>query len=239
MTRRLLRGDPPLEVVLRRSARARRFSLRVSRIDGRVTLSMPDHAREAEALAFAQGHAEWIRRALERNGPRVAVGFGLQLPVQGRLLTLTPAGVRAPKVEGDRLLLPADPQRAAVRAATYLRLLARQQLQSASDHYAAQIGRSFRTITLRDTRSRWGSCTTDGRLMYSWRLILAPPSVLSYVAAHEVAHLAEMNHSDRFWKIVGRLMPEFEIHRRWLRSDGDRLHQFDFGGTRPDAAQDH
>ena len=91
MTRRLLRGDPPLEVVLRRSARARRFSLRVSRIDGRVTLSMPDHAREAEALAFAQGHAEWIRRALERNGPRVAVGFGLQLPVQGRLLTLTPA----------------------------------------------------------------------------------------------------------------------------------------------------
>lgn len=224
---------------MRRSVRARRFLLRVSRIDGKVTLSMPERAREAEALAFAQGHAEWIRRALERNGPRIVVAFGTQVPVQGRLLTLTPAPVRAPRVEEGLLLLPADPDRAAPRAGAYLRLLARQKLQAASDHYAAQAGRTFRAITLRDTRSRWGSCTTDGRLMYSWRLILAPAPVLAYVAAHEVAHLAEMNHSAAFWDVVGRLMPDYETHRRWLRSHGNRLHQYDFGQTRPDAGQGH
>lgn len=239
MSIRLLRGDPPVAVTLRRSARARRFSLRVSRIDGKVTLSMPAHARESEALAFAQGHADWIRRTQERNGPRIGVSLGTQVPVQGRLLTLTPAPVRAARVDGDRLLLPADPERTALRAAAYLRLLARQQLQAASDHYAAQVGRSFRSITLRDTRSRWGSCTSDGRLMYSWRLILAPQPVLAYVAAHEVAHLAEMNHSPAFWAIVRRLMPEYETHRRWLKARGNQLHQYDFGGSRPETGQDH
>jgi len=231
MSRRLLQGDPPVEVVLRRSARARRFSLRVSRIDGKVTLSMPARARESEALAFAQGHADWIRKTLERNGPRIGVGFGTQVPVEGRLLTLTPAQVRAPRVEEDRLLLPSDPDRAALRASAWLRLLARQQLQAATDHYAGQIGKDVRGITLRDTRSRWGSCTSDGRLMYSWRLILAPQPVLAYVAAHEVAHLAEMNHSPAFWSVVRGLMPDYETHRRWLKTRGNHLHQYDFGGS--------
>ncbi len=229
MSRRLLRGDPPVEVVLRRSARARRFSLRVSRIDGKVTLSMPAHARESEALAFAQGHADWIRNTLERNGSRVAVAFGTQLPVQGQLLTLTPAPIRAPRVEEDRLLLPADPERVALRTGAWLRLLARQRLQAATELYAGKLGRGFRSITLRDTRSRWGSCTTDARLMYSWRLILAPEPVLSYVAAHEVAHLAEMNHSAAFWNVVRGLMPDYETHRRWLKASGNQLHQYDFG----------
>lgn len=228
MSIRLLRGDPPVAVTLRRSARARRFSLRVSRIDGKVTLSMPAHARESEALAFAQGHADWIRRTQERNGPRIGVSLGTQVPVQGRLLTLTPAPVRAARVDGDRLLLPADPERTALRAAAYLRLLARQQLQAASDHYAAQVGRSFRSITLRDTRSRWGSCTSDGRLMYSWRLILAPPQVLDYVAAHEVAHLVELNHSPAYWRVVTGICPDWKRHRDWFKANGSTLHGFRF-----------
>jgi predicted metal-dependent hydrolase len=84
-------------------------------------------------------------------------------------------------------------------------------------------------ISLRDTRSRWGSCSAEGRLMYSWRLIMAPPSVLDYVAAHEVAHLVQMNHSEAFWAVVQGLYPGWQRQRDWLRHQGGALHVWDFG----------
>jgi predicted metal-dependent hydrolase len=104
-------------------------------------------------------------------------------------------------------------------------------LVQASDHYAAKIGRRVTRVTLRDTRSRWGSCTAEGALMYSWRLIMAPPEVLRYVAAHEVAHLVEMNHSNRFWAVVEGLYPGWQTQRAWLRSHGGALHGLRFGAT--------
>ena len=227
---RTLGGYPPVEVILRRSARARRFSLRVSRLDGRVTLSMPIAGRESEAMAFAQSQADWIRRVQARSGDVNKIGFGAAIPFEGRLLTLTPATLRAPRVEGDLLLVPVDPARAGVRTAAFLKLQARQRLQAASDHYAGMLGRGYTGLVLRDTRSRWGSCSSAGQLMYSWRLIMAPPEVLDYVAAHEVAHLAEMNHSAAFWAVVRRLMPDYEPRRRWLKSRGNDLHRYDFSG---------
>lgn len=229
---RNLPGDPTVEVILKRSPRARRFSLRVSRLDGRVTLSMPAHAREAEALDFARANADWIRQTRARAAPRTLVGLGAQVPFQGRPLTLAPAKVRAPVVQGDCLLLPADPGRAAPRVQAFLKLQARQRLQAAVDAYATALGRRPAGIVLRDTRSRWGSCSAEGQLMFSWRLIMAPPEVLDYVAAHEVAHLAEMNHSARFWAVVRRLMPDYETHRRWLKVHGNQLHGYDFTGAR-------
>lgn len=223
-----LAGDPAVEVILRRSARARRFSLRVSRLDGRVTLSMPIHAREADALEFAGAQADWIRRTLASAVAVVPVRLGQELPCEGRNLVLTAASVRAPRIEGARMLMPDDPARAPVRAQAFLRLLARQRLQAASDRFAGRIGREHAGIVLRDTRSRWGSCSSRGHLMYSWRLIMAPPEVLDYVAAHEVAHLAQMNHSSAFWAVVRALMPDYERHRRWLRTLGNGLHRYDF-----------
>ena len=92
----------------------------------------------------------------------------------------------------------------------------------------ARLGRGYTRITLRDTRSRWGSCTSDGALMFSWRLILAAPEVLSYVAAHEVAHLAEMNHSPAFWRTVERLYGDYRPPRAWLRAEGGGLHRYRF-----------
>ena len=226
-----LDGTPPLEIALRRSAQARRFSLRVSRLDGRVTLTLPQHAREAEALAFARGKDGWIRQVLVQMGfgpgAVVAVGprFGDAVPFEGQALVLTPAAVRSPRVEGGALLLPADPARVVPRLTAFLKLAARDRLTEASDRHAAALGLRYSRITLRDTRSRWGSCTSDGALMYSWRLILAPPAVLDYVAAHEVAHLAEMNHSPAFWAVVARLMPDHARHRAWLRAEGAVLHR--------------
>lgn len=220
-------GDA-VEITLKRSARARRFSLRVSRLDGRVTLSMPLRAREAEAMAFARAQEEWIRTTLAQMPQREGVGIGGVIPVEGRMLRLEQGTGRSVRVSGDALLVPGDPALAGVRAGAFLKALARERLVAASDRYAAEIGRRVVRVTLRDTRSRWGSCAHDGALMYSWRLVMAPPSVLDYVAAHEVAHMVEMNHSDAFWAVVERLYPRWQVQRKWLHNEGQALHGYRF-----------
>ena len=111
---------------------------------------------------------------------------------------------------------------------SFLKFAARDRLAGMSDHYAGLLGRSFAGITLRDPRSRWGSCSARGRLMYSWRLIMAPDAVLAYVAAHEVAHLSEMNHSPRFWAVVDGLYGDTRMPRDWLRREGATLHRYRF-----------
>jgi len=214
-------------VSLRRTGRARRMTLRVSRRDGTVTLTLPPRLPEAEALAFLNERRDWLSRALAGIEPPRAVAFGAALPVEGRPLLLTPSAVRGPSVEGDRLLLPQG-RPAPVTAAAFLRMLAQARLAAASDRYARALGRSFTAIALRDTRSRWGSCTHEGRLMYSWRLAMAPPEVLDYVAAHEVAHLAHMDHSPAFWAAVARLCPGYAQPRAWLRQNGAELHAWRF-----------
>lgn len=226
----VLPGPPPVEVHLRRVARARRFSLRVSRLDGKVTLSLPARAREGEALAFLRGQEGWLRQTLDAmpESSLRPVGFGSVIPVEGRLLTLAPSSGRMVRVEGDALLVPGDPGRVGPRLAGWLKALARDRLAEASTRYADQVGRSYSSLAFRDTRSRWGSCSREGRLMYSWRLIMAPPPVLDYVAAHEVAHLVEMNHSPAYWAVVDRICPGWRVQRAWLHAEGQTLHRLLF-----------
>jgi predicted metal-dependent hydrolase len=224
-----LPGNPPIEITLRRSARSRRFSLRVSRATGQVTLTLPPRARESEAMAFVAAQEGWLRQALSALPTVAQVSLGDYLPVEGRLLRLVAGPGRMVRADGDVLLVPGDPAQAARRVAAYLKTLARTRLVAASDHYAALVGRRFSAISLRDTRSRWGSCTADAGLMYSWRLAMAPPDVLDYVAAHEVAHLVEMNHSPAFWAVVTRLRPDWKLQRHWLRTQGGALQAFRFG----------
>jgi predicted metal-dependent hydrolase len=226
----VLPGSPPVEVHLKRVARARRFLLRVSRLDGKVTLSMPLRAREGEALAFLQGHEAWLRDTLKAmpDSARLPVGLGSLIPVEGREFLLAPGTGRGIRVEGDRLLIPGDPATAGPRVAAWLKVLARDRLAKASTHYAGLVDRRYTTLALRDTRSRWGSCSPDGRLMFSWRLILAPPSVLTYVAAHEVAHLVELNHSSAYWAVVSRIYPGWQPQRAWLHEHGQTLHRLRF-----------
>ncbi|HHL21369.1 MAG TPA: M48 family peptidase, partial [Aliiroseovarius sp.] len=114
------------------------------------------------------------------------------------------------------------------RVAALFKQEARARLSAATARHGAALGRAPAALTLRDTRSRWGSCSAEGRLMFSWRLVMAPPEVLDYVAAHEVAHLAEMNHSRAFWDQVERLMPGYQPHRLWLRKNGALLHAYQF-----------
>ncbi|MFI0395120.1 M48 family metallopeptidase [Paracoccus jiaweipingae] len=221
--------DGGIRVRLRRVARARRMVLRVSRSDGAVTLSLPARATLAQARAFLDSRADWLARTVAAMPGPALVAHGAQLPVAGQVLTVTPAPVRLVGVQGAALLVPASrPAGPLVQA--WLKHRAHDRLCQACDGFALRLGRRVTAISLRDTRSRWGSCTHDGRLMFSWRLAMAPPPVLDYVAAHEVAHLAHMDHSPAFWSQVETLMPGHAPHRAWLRRHGADLLRWRFRG---------
>jgi predicted metal-dependent hydrolase len=223
-----LPGDPPIPLILRRSAQAKRISLRISQLDGRVTLTMPKRLAAEQAMDFARSKESWIRKHLAARGADVVVGVGSTLPLGGTLHTVHAATGRRVEITADRIFVPGPPERVGRRLGAHLSEMARDRLAGASDDYAARLGRSYARISLRDTRSRWGSCTSDGGLMYSWRLVMAPPDVLDYVAAHEVAHLAQMNHSPAFWAEVTRIHGEYAAPRNWLRTHGSALHRYKF-----------
>lgn len=223
-----LGGNPEISVTLRRSTRARRLSLRISQLDGRVTLTLPKTVSEKEGLRFLRDKEDWLRGHLSNRQTAVAIGPGARLPVEGVLHEIRPGGGRSVVQREGLLLVPGAPDRMAARLKGWLRTRARDRLSEASDRYAAALGRPYTRLTLRDTRSRWGSCTHDGGLMYSWRLILGHPQVLDYVAAHEVAHLRHMNHSPAFWAEVEKLYGDWKEPRRWLRDHGAELHRYRF-----------
>lgn len=224
----ILDGNPPVEVVLRRSTRAKRLSLRISRLDGRATLTLPQRVPEREGMAFVRERADWLRKHIADVQPEVAVQIGGTVLFRGAELPVVAGDVKRARLVDGALVLPDDPDKAGKRVAAFMKLQARDALAAASDRYAAALGKSYGRISLRDTRSRWGSCSSAGDLMYSWRLIMAPPQVLDYVAAHEVAHLQHMDHSDRFWAAVERLFPNHKPCRKWLRENGNALHRVRF-----------
>lgn len=224
--RMALPGSPEVEVRLRWSAQARRLSLRVSRMDGRVTLSVPPGISLGTAEAFLQRKAGWVRGHLATQPPAERPALGALVPVEGRVRRIAAAQGR-PRLAGDALEV--NPSReVAPQVAAVLKALARDRLAAACDAHAARLNRRYTALVLRDPRTRWGSCSSGGRLMFSWRLVMAPPEVLDYVAAHEVAHLVEMNHSAAFWAQVARICPDHARHRAWLRDRGADLHRMRF-----------
>lgn len=226
--RHILPELPGVEVLVKPSARARRISLRVSRVDGGVMLTVPLRVSVAEGLSFARTQIDWLRQALARLPRPDPIRFGMSVPFEGRSLLIVPGRTKAPVVEGDWLVVGEEPDRLGLRIEAFFRHVARLRLQQATEAHATALGRRFRKITIRDTRSRWGSCAADGSLSYSWRLVMAPPSVLDYVAAHEVAHLVEMNHSPAFWAVVAGLRPDYARDRAWLKREGGALQAIRF-----------
>jgi len=221
-------GQPPIDVRLRRSARARRFSLRISNTSGEVRLTVPKRASANAAIGFAAEHEGWLRQHLAKRPEQVVPVFVFSILLDGIEVTLQPSPRRAPLLQDRVLSISGREAELGARLRGYLKTRARERLSMASQHYAREIGHEFSRITLRDTRSRWGSCTSDGNLMYSWRLIMAPRTVQEYVAAHEVCHLVEMNHSPAYWRLVGSIFPDYQNQRRWLKSNGAMLHRYVF-----------
>ncbi len=229
MSQHILPGSPPVTVMLRQSARARRISLRVSRMDGKVTLTVPKGVSGREALRFAEEKQDWLRGQLAQQAPPVEVALGAFLPVAGRERLVVAGRGRAVVLGTEEIAVPGSPAQVPARLQGFLKELARHRLAEAVDHYGIQLGRKATRLTLRDTRSRWGSCSSAGALMFSWRLVMAESAVLDYVAAHEVAHLQEMNHAPAFWRVVEDIHGPYESARQWLRDQGQALHRYRFG----------
>ena len=226
MPETILPGDPPVTIESRVNPRARRITLRIGTADGRVTLTRPPGVPEAKALAFAREREAWLRGKLGDRPADIPVRTGIAVPVEGVPFPVAAARGRA-RIEDGRLMVPAG--RAAPAAAALLKALARERLTAAADRHAATLGLSWGPLALRDPKGRWGSCSAAGRLMFSWRLAMAPPGVLDYVAAHEVAHRVRMDHSPAFWAVVEGLRPDWRAARDWLHSEGPGLHRYRFG----------
>jgi predicted metal-dependent hydrolase len=226
-------GGEMLMVRLRPSARARRFTLRVKAAEDAVVLTMPVRGSLRAAQAFADRYAGWIATRLSRLPEPVSLRPGDVLPLRGRdhVIVHRP-GVRGTvwvEDDGDgapRLAVSGQAEHVPRRVLDFLRRLARQEFEQAASRHAAALDVSLKRISIKDTASRWGSCSSAGNLSFSWRLILAPPFVLNYLAAHEVAHRVEMNHSARFWSVVRRLDPQMDAAELWLKRHGSTLYRY-------------
>ena len=221
-------GERPLKIVRRRSAR--RFILRLDDEDDAVILTLPRYASFAAALRFLEDNRGWIERRLDELPPRVAFADGVEIPILGvphviRHRTES-RGRGAAWLETGVLCVAGDPRHLTRRVTDFLRELARHELGLRARAMAASIGRRVLRISVRDTKTRWGSCAHDGALCFSWRLILAPAAVVDYVVAHEIAHLKHMNHGTRFWRAVEELAPGSGAQRSWLRRNRARLLRF-------------
>ncbi|MEM7506552.1 MAG: SprT family zinc-dependent metalloprotease [Pseudomonadota bacterium] len=229
MTEIIQLDDPQVAVRLQVNVRARRFTLRLGQPGDGPVLTLPPGVPKGEARMFLLRQSDWLRRALDRQPDQVIVRDGTHIPIDGspRLVQVTDGPRRAPRLEEERLLLSnhGAPGR---RIAAWLKTRARDRMVPQVHSHAAELGRKVTGISLKDTHSRWGSCSSNRRISLSWRLAMAPLEVQDYLAAHEAAHLVEMNHSAAYWAVLARLMPEFERPRRWLKHEGRELHAYRF-----------
>jgi predicted metal-dependent hydrolase len=221
-------GAVPLRI--RRNKRAKRMILRADPATGTAVVTCPPWVSEAEARAFAEKQAGWINDRLAAAPKPLPFEHGGTIPYLGRphLIRHRPDARGGVWVEdlhdGPEIHVTGQIEHLPRRLGDWLRRDARRKIQPRVAAAAQQLGVQAGRITVRDTRSRWGSCAVNGNLSFSWRLILAPEDVLRYVVAHEVAHLREHNHGPRFWALVRELAPDMDACRKWLRDEGSALH---------------
>jgi hypothetical protein len=231
--------DIGAQLEVRRHPGARRLTLRVSRTRRAVIVTLPLQCDLDEAGTFLNRHIDWVRARLDSLPNHVPFEDAAAMPLRGIPHAIAFSGsksLRAISIErnGSRstIVVPGDKDLAANRLTRWLFEEAKRDLAASVEKHARPLSLRIKRIAVRDQTSRWGSCSTTGGLSFSWRLILAPPFVLDYVAAHEVAHLIEMNHGPRFWALVKKISPEFETAKQWLQVLGPDLHRYGPGHGR-------
>lgn len=222
----------PLRIV--ENERARRLTLRIDAGGQGLRITVPPGLRQGEVEKFLHRHQGWLEQRLAKVPERPQVRPGIKIPFRGvpHLVVHEPGkrgtvsvegGASGPCliVHGDRLHLPR-------RIADFLKREAKREIESLVARHTASIGKDAKTIRFRDTSSRWGSCTSNGTLSFSWRIMMAPAPVINYLVAHEVAHLKEMNHGPKFWKLCEELCPDTERCKAWLKRNGSALQAIQF-----------
>ncbi|HEY4193190.1 MAG TPA: M48 family metallopeptidase [Mesorhizobium sp.] len=222
----------PLRIV--ENERARRLTLRIDAGGQGLRITVPPGLRRGEVEKFLHRHQGWLEQRLAKVPDRPQVRPGIKIPFRGvpHLIVHEPGrrgtvtvddegGGPSLVVHGERLHLPR-------RVSDFLKREARREIEALVTKHTATVGRAAKAIRLRDTSSRWGSCTSDGTLSFSWRIMMAPPPVINYLVAHEVAHLKEMNHGPKFWKLCEELCPDTERCKAWLKRNGSALQAIQF-----------
>lgn len=223
------KGDNIAEVSLRKSHLAKKIIIRISKKKG-IELIVPKRVSYKRALDFLYSKENWVlqKSLVLQQKDRSVFTDGAEVPILDNKYIIKYSGnLRGvSKIEGGYLIISGLEEHIARKVQQFLVKLAKTVITERAKIEAAKLGVKFTTITIRDTTSRWGSCSRSGSLSFSWRLVMAPRAVLEYVVAHEIAHLVEMNHSQKFWDVVASIFPHYKQARRWLKTHGDVLHSY-------------
>lgn len=224
-----------MPLTIRENARATRLTLRIDPGGKALKMSVPPGVSEQEIDRFLHRHHGWLTTRLSKlpkpscleEGGTVSIGgIAHRIARTGKLRGLT----ETREIDGEAVLLVGGaPEHLGRRIADFLKKRARSDLEAAVERHTKTLGKPAAGLQVKDTKSRWGSCTADGKLSFSWRIAMAPEHVIDYLAAHEVAHLEEMNHGPNFWAICKKLCPGTDKAKAWLKRHGSSLHAVDFG----------
>ena len=218
----------PVKVV--ENDRAKRLTLRILPGGDGLKVTTPSHVDDEEIETFITRNKNWAAAKIARLPEKVKLVPDAIVPFKNRNHKIVSSGKLRGLVEivecDDMPLLrvPGSAEAVSRKLAAFFKREARKELDRCVQKHASAINVQPKQIRITDTTSRWGSCSSTRTLSFSWRIIMAPPEVLDYLVAHEVAHLVEMNHSSRFWKLTKQLCPDMEAHKSWLRTHGNKLH---------------
>ncbi len=221
--------SPHLNV--RISPRARKLMLRLDATERKIHLIVPKRASLKSAYEFARQNQSWIHEKLATLPDAVPYHDGVLIPVLGKQLRLTIDHDDIYKltkvfIEDDRLVVRTSLDNPSGRISRFLKKMAEAEFKTIADQKAARIGKKIKVLTLRDMKTRWGSCSTDGRMSLNWRLIFAPLETYDYVIAHEAAHLIHANHGPQFWKLCQELSSDFSTGSSWIAENANELMRF-------------
>ncbi|NWJ23120.1 SprT family zinc-dependent metalloprotease [Rhizobium sp. RM] len=224
-----------LPITVKENPRATRITLRIEPGGRALKLTIPFGLHHGQVDDFLERHHGWLEGKLGKIGPDNGLRPGATIEIRGvphRIEhTGSVRGITRMSEDADGvaiLSVSGLPEHLGRRISAFLKKEAKADLEKLVMHHARSVGRPVRSITMKDTRSRWGSCSHDGNLSFSWRIVMAPEKVIDYLAAHEVAHLAEMNHGPKFWALCEKLCPHTEEAKAWLKRHGSQLHAVDF-----------
>ncbi|MEX3010876.1 M48 family metallopeptidase [Hoeflea sp. TYP-13] len=223
-----------LPLTIRENARATRLTLRIEPGGKALKMSVPVGISEQEIDRFLHRHHGWLATKLSKLPKANCVEEGGYVSLRGKPHRIERTGklrgvTEAIEIDGEAVLLVGGAaEHLGRRIADYMKKQARADLELAVARHTEKLGQPAAGLRVKDTKSRWGSCTSDGRLSFSWRIVMAPENVIDYLAAHEVAHLREMNHGPKFWALCKQLCPGTDEAKSWLKRNGSSLHAVDF-----------